>query len=263
MWTGDARVARIARIVSDLAGGSLDGLRIIDLGCDQGNFAIELAQLGAGEVVGVEARDQVKDGVTQAQQLGLTNVRFEQGDVRAVTPESHGTFDVVLCLGILYHLDAPDVFRFAEHVAALTDRFAIIETQISLSRKRKETYAGHEYIGKSYPEDPAMAGASIDNLESFWPTKASLLNLLTSAGFTTVSEVFTPVIPALSGVRDHTVLIALKGEPRAFDPPETVLWPERLRAEAHPTQGWRWRLTDRVHRLRGGGIASVFRRPEG
>jgi SAM-dependent methyltransferase len=261
MWVGDARVARIARVVCDVSGGSLQGLRILDLGCDQGNFALQLAQLGAAEVVGIEARDQVKDATARRDELGLENAHFEQGDVRAITPESHGMFDVVLCLGILYHLDVPEVFQFAENVARLTNRFAIVETQISLSRKRKASYEGREYWGKSYPEDVSMRGASIDNPESFWPTRASLLNLLQSVGFSTVSEVHVPAIPDLDAWRDHLVLIAVKGAAQPFDPPEAAAWPERLSRQAHPTQGLRWRVNERLQRLRGGGLPAIFHRP--
>jgi SAM-dependent methyltransferase len=258
---GDERVARIARLVCDLAGGSPQGLRILDLACDQGNFAIQLAQLGAAEVVGVEARDHVKDAIARRDSLGLKNASFEQGDVRAITSDSHGMFDVVLCLGILYHLDVPDVFQFAGNVARLTNRFAIIETQIGLSRRRKASYEGRDYWGKSYLEDVSMPGASIDNPESFMPTRASLLNLLQSVGFSTVAEVQIPVIPVLDAWRDHVVLIAVKGAPQSFDPPESAVWPERLPPMAHPTQGLRWRVNERLQRLRGGGLPAIFRGP--
>jgi len=236
-------------------------LRILDLACDEGNFAIQLAQLGAAEVVGVEARDHVKRAVERGKTLGLDNARFEQGDVRAITAETHGTFDVVLCLGILYHLDTPHVFAFAENLAGVTGRFAIIETNVSLSKRRKEMHEGREYWGKSYPEDLAMPGASIDNPQSFWPTKASLLNLLQRVGFTTVSEVHIPAIPIVDAMRDHVVLIAAKGGRQNFDPPQPAQWPEHLPRGAHPTQGLRWRIVERARRLRGGGLPAVFRGP--
>jgi hypothetical protein len=259
MSVPDPRVDRVARTVYDLAGGALGGLRILDLACNDGNFAIRLAQLGAREVVGVEGRDQVEQAITKSESLGLANVRFEQGDVRYVTPETHGTFDVVLCLGILYHLDTPELFKFAETVASLTQRFAIIETQVSLSRKRKERYDHHVFWGKSYPEDTSQPGASLDNAESFWLTKSSLLNLLMQVGFTTVSEIQVPAIPTLNAWRDHVALIAVKGGRLDFDPPEPVSWPERLPRNAHPSQGIRWRVADRIKRVRGGGSAEVFR----
>lgn len=205
MWIGDARVARMARIVMDLSGGSLDGLRVLDLACDEGNFANQLAVIGASEVIGIEARGSVNVARDRARSHKLSNVRFEQGDVRHVTSASHGTFDVVLCLGILYHLDTPDFFEFARNLAQLTkpQGFAIIETQISLTRKREEEFGGQHYRGKSYLEDISMQGASIDNPESFWPTRSSLLNVLSAVGFTSVLQITNPAIPTLDQMVDH------------------------------------------------------------
>jgi hypothetical protein len=40
-----------------------------------------------------------------------------QGDVRDLSRQEHGLFTVVLSIGILYHLDAPDVFTFVERIA--------------------------------------------------------------------------------------------------------------------------------------------------
>jgi 2-polyprenyl-3-methyl-5-hydroxy-6-metoxy-1,4-benzoquinol methylase len=39
--------------------------------------------------------------------LELENLEVRLEDVRALDPQRHGAFDVVLCLGLLYHLDAP------------------------------------------------------------------------------------------------------------------------------------------------------------
>jgi hypothetical protein len=165
-------------------------------------------------------------------------------------------------LGILYHFDTPEVFTFAENIARLTDRFAIIETNVSLSRRRRESYAGQDYEGKTYPEDVSQPWASLDNVQSFWPTRASLLNLLENVGFTTTSEVLVPAIPAVNAWRDHLLLVATKGGPQPFDPPEAPKWPERLRREAHPTQGLRWWINERARRLRGGGLPARFAPPK-
>jgi hypothetical protein len=117
-----------------------------------------------------------------------------------------------------------------------------------------------EYWGKTYREDISMDRASIDNPESFWPTRASLFNLLADVGFTTVSEVHVPAIPEVDSWRDHIVVVATKGAPQpAFDPPERATWPERLPLNAHPTQGLRWRMLERFRRMRGGGVGAFFR----
>jgi SAM-dependent methyltransferase len=251
----------VARIACDLAGGSLQGWTVLDLACDEGNFTLQLGELDADASLGIEGRgEKLERANAQREARGLTNVRFEQEDVRRVTAETHGVFDLVLCLGILYHFDTPDVFRFAENLAGLTRRYAIIETQTSLSRRRTESDNGHEYWGLTYPEDIAMSGASLDNPESFWPTRASLFNLLQNVGFTSVAEVQVPAIPSVNALRDHVVLIAAKGKPQRFDPPDRTPWPERLPLGAHPAQGVRWRIIERIAQARGRGLGEFFSR---
>jgi len=49
------RTRRIVQVVSDLCRGSLDGKRILDLGCAHGGYAIEFARRGA-TTVGIEGR---------------------------------------------------------------------------------------------------------------------------------------------------------------------------------------------------------------
>src|SRR6185295_179089 len=59
-------------------------------------------------VVGVEARalNLAKCRLLQ-EHFGVPGLEFVQGDVKDVTPERFGSFDAVLALGILYHLDRP------------------------------------------------------------------------------------------------------------------------------------------------------------
>jgi hypothetical protein len=186
--------------------------------------------------------------------------------VRELDPERMGTFDVVLCLGVLYHLDVPAAFELIERVAELTRRLAVIETQISLTRREQVSYHGRAYWGRWYAEGNTP-GASVGNERSFWLTCPSLLNALADAGFTSVTECLTPVIPDLAAYRDHVTLVGVKGKAAV---PVSVpgleaggeQWPERLPLVAHPAQGGRFRLLDRVRRARGGGLHKVFRKPD-
>src|SRR6185312_7210034 len=106
----------------DLAGRPFDTLRILDLGCGEGAYAIEAALRGA-EVLALDARTQrMALGAACAVHHGLRRVRFVQEDVRRLTRTTHGTFDVVYLLGLLYHLDVPDLFSVLEHVADVCTR---------------------------------------------------------------------------------------------------------------------------------------------
>src|ERR1700733_10384929 len=83
-------------------------LRIADLGCLEGGYTVEFARLGL-DALGIEVRRsnlvnclQVKDDV------GLPNLAFAHDD--AWNLDNHGTFDIVFCSGLLYHLDRPRQF---------------------------------------------------------------------------------------------------------------------------------------------------------
>ena len=244
----EARVDRIVQAVCDFAGGTLCDLRILDLGCHEGGFAVALARRGA-EVIAVDGREGHIAKVRFVREaLGLENLQPVRTDVRQLIPEDVGTFDVVLCLGVLYHLDGQDVMRMVETVSQLTRRLAVFETQIALKAQFEVSYEENLYFARHYDEDVAEPGASLDNVKSLWLTKPSLLNLLACAGFTSVAEYLNPVIPALAAYKDHTTLIALRGEPATDAPFEQ--WPESLRLTAHPAQGRRYRLLQRFGRRR-------------
>src|SRR5260370_38800952 len=61
--------------------GVSKGLKVLDLGCGDGTTAIPAAKLGA-EVLGVDiASNLVAAGNQRAEELGLANCRFQEGDV--------------------------------------------------------------------------------------------------------------------------------------------------------------------------------------
>lgn len=250
------RIARVAQVVCDLSGEQLADARVLDLGCNTGGFSLELARRGAGEVLAIDGREEnMQRGIQQRDAEGLRQVEFTVGDIRDIDRERHGAFDVVLCLGVLYHLDVPAVFDFLRRLASVTRGFALIETQTALSPRAHVSDGDKRYSGIWYAEDVRHHGASLDNPRSFWPTRASLLNMLSDAGFTSVSEVLQPFAPDIASYRDHVLFLAHRGEPQAGG----ERWPEKLPMAAAPAQGPSFWLRDRIARLRGGGVPSFFR----
>lgn len=60
--------------------GVAKGMKVLDLGCGDGTTALPAAKLGA-DVLGVDiARNLVAAGNRRAQEYGLTNCRFQEGD---------------------------------------------------------------------------------------------------------------------------------------------------------------------------------------
>ena len=202
------RLRRLLQAVVDLAGKPLAACRILDLACLEGQYAIECARQGA-TVVGLEAREANLVKARFAKEvLQLSHLEFVQDDVRNLSIDTYGQFDVVLCSGILYHLDTPDVFDLIRHTYEVTERLVIIDTHVSLRPNLAVEFAGQTYHGERLPERHAVAGdgsskaseppttkelwASVGNEASFLFSRPSLLNALASAGFSSVHECLNP-----------------------------------------------------------------------
>jgi 2-polyprenyl-3-methyl-5-hydroxy-6-metoxy-1,4-benzoquinol methylase len=183
--TGDEfRLRRVMQIIDDVAARPAQDLRVLDLACLEGMYWVELARRGA-TVVAIEGREaNLAKAAFAKRVLRLDTIELIQDDVRNLSREQHGEFDIVLCLGILYHLDSPDVFTFLERVAQVCSGFTIIATHTSVAAVELQTHKGREYWGSwtkehapdSTPEQRERAVcASLDNRRSFVLTKASPL----------------------------------------------------------------------------------------
>ncbi|HRE46825.1 MAG TPA: class I SAM-dependent methyltransferase [Aggregatilineales bacterium] len=82
------------------------GMRVLDVGCRDGYFAFELERRGA-TVVGVDNIPAEETGFPIASAILGSKVTYHVENVHNVTPEKYGTFDLILFLGILYHLRNP------------------------------------------------------------------------------------------------------------------------------------------------------------
>ena len=219
------RLKRIVQIIMDLTNKPLSECRILDLGCLDGIFSIELAQQGA-YTVGVEIREaNIQKAIFCKEVLGLKNLEFRQDDVRNIEIESYGMFDAIVCSGILYHLPAMDAIELINRMYEIVHRVVVIDTHISLNPEERINFCGEEFWGKKFrehsdnalPEEKEMnLLASIENTTSFWFTRPSLTNLLSQAGFSSVYECFNPPHlnfgkPGLEHI-DRCTFVAIKDE---------------------------------------------------
>jgi SAM-dependent methyltransferase len=216
----EVKLRRVTQVVSDVLGGRFEGARILDLACLEGMYALELARRGA-EVVAIEGRKaNIEKARFAARALDLDGIDFQLGDVRDLARERHGEFDVVLCLGILYHLDVPDLFPFVDRLAGVCRRALVVDTAVA-DRARatfphdRFVYAGRrlvEHAPESTEQERLDAvWSSLDNLSAVALTRPSLLSLIARAGFTSVHECHVPAEPEKELHR--VTYVALKGIP--------------------------------------------------
>src|SRR6187431_1318272 len=98
--------------------GITPGLKVLDLGCGDGTTALPAARLGA-DVLGVDiARNLIDAGNRRAQQEGLTNCRFQEGDATNLSELADHSFDrVVSIFGAMF---APKPFDVAREMVRVT-----------------------------------------------------------------------------------------------------------------------------------------------
>ena len=104
----------------------------LDLACSEGYFGQRLLEWGAQRVVGIDIRAQnVRRAQLVRDHFGIdpNQLAFQQGDVFDLDPEALGRFDVVLMLGLIYHVEDPvGVVRLARR---LTRSLCVIESQLT------------------------------------------------------------------------------------------------------------------------------------
>src|SRR5207248_4750523 len=98
--------------------GITDGLEVLDLGCGDGTTAVPAAKLGA-DVLGVDIASNLVDaGNARARSLGLTNLRFQEGDASDLRALDDDSFDTVISIfGAMF---APKPFEVAKEAVRVT-----------------------------------------------------------------------------------------------------------------------------------------------
>lgn len=164
---------------------SLHGKTVLDVGAWDGFFSFECERRGAARVVAADHFSWhgtgwgTKAGFTLARDALGSRVEDIDIDVMDLGPERVGTFDVVLFLGVLYHLRHP--FLALERVASVTRDYLILETVVDLVGFRRPAMAF--YPGRELNNDPT----------NWWgPNIPAVVGMLESLGF---REVTVPTSP--------------------------------------------------------------------
>jgi len=136
----EARVETLTRhafpALLEACGGSLEGLRVLDLACNSGGFSVEANRRGADYVLGI---DIVERYLAQARfvkdVLGIENVEFKKLDVYDLTPDEVGQFDITFCFGLLYHLENPVLAM--RNISAVTRRVLLVDTNTIITEDER------------------------------------------------------------------------------------------------------------------------------
>jgi SAM-dependent methyltransferase len=129
--------------------GIQPGMRVLDLGCGDGNTALPAAQLGA-QVLGVDiAANLVQAGNQRAREAGLSNIRFVEGDASDLSGIENKSFDrVVSIFGAMF---APKPFEVAKEMVRVTKT------------------GGRIVMGNWIPNDPTLIAQILKTSSAYSP----------------------------------------------------------------------------------------------
>ncbi|MEV0005607.1 class I SAM-dependent methyltransferase [Micromonospora sp. NPDC050980] len=173
-----------------------DATRILELGALEGADTIRLASRPGVTVVAVEGR---ADNLSRASFVlglhGLTNVRLVHADVEQFDLRSLGRFDVVLCTGLLYHLQRPwDLLR---SIADVSDGLFL---STHYWGDADTTFDTEGYVVKLVHEDHPEPRTRALTETTLWFDRPSLLKALTDAGFGTPQVINERVAPSVCDI---------------------------------------------------------------
>ena len=155
------------------------GKSVLDIGAWDGFFSFEAERYGAARILATDhycwsgAGWGTKAGFDLMHRHFDSKVESMDVDLPELSPATLGTFDIVLFLGVLYHLKDP--FGGLEKAAAMCREQLIVETAADMLHIDEPVM--RYYLGTELNSDAT----------NFWaPNRACLKNMLHELGFPTV-----------------------------------------------------------------------------
>ncbi|HWF08754.1 MAG TPA: methyltransferase domain-containing protein [Bryobacteraceae bacterium] len=157
----------------------LRGARVLDIGAWDGWYTFEMERRGA-DVVAVDCWDNPR--FHQIHAAMNSRAEYRQMDVYELTPATVGRFDIVLFMGVLYHLKHP--LLALERVCAITRDLAVVDSFILREEHRPGENVENHPVMEFYENEEF--GGQTDN----WcgPSLPCLMAMCRTAGFARVEH---------------------------------------------------------------------------
>ena len=173
----------------------LRGLRVLELGPLEGHHSVIMEKMGVRENIAIEGRaDNIRKCNRIKEKYGLEHTTFLQHDLERLynsqeTPQFRGPFDLVFCLGVLYHVPEPAkaLAWFRSQAKAL-----FLGTHYLEPNQRSDSDATYQTNGKTYRVKEHREGGLRDPISGM--SRASvmlyeddLISLLREVGYSDIS----------------------------------------------------------------------------
>jgi tRNA (mo5U34)-methyltransferase len=171
----------------------LRGKTVLDIGCNGGFYSIEMKRRGADRVLGVDCDDRYLNQARFAAEVSGVDVEFRHLSVFDVG-SLRERFDVVLFMGVLYHLRHPllalDLLH--EHV---TRDLLVFQSMLRGSDRVRPLELDYPFTEAAIFDDPAyprmhfMEHRYLGDQTNWWiPNRACAEAMLRSAGYAVVAH---------------------------------------------------------------------------
>ncbi len=206
----------------------LDGKSVLDIGCNAGFYSLEMKRRGAERVVAIDSDDRYLDQARLAAEVRGADVEFRNLSVYDVASLGE-RFDVVIFMGVLYHLRHPllalDLIH--DHVAGDLLLFQTMQRGSETVDPIKGDYDFFEqdhFDEPGYPKMHFIEHHYAHDPTNWWaPNQACSEAMLRSAGFELLQH------------PEPEVYLCRRTERQAMD---GAVYPARPRTNgAHPLNG--------------------------
>jgi tRNA (mo5U34)-methyltransferase len=168
--------------------GDLRGATVLDIGCNAGFYAIEMKRRGATRVVGIDTNEGYLAQARFAAEVCGVDIELQQMSVFEIG-RLEERFDIVLFMGVLYHLRHPllSLDLIHEHVARDTLVFQSMLRGAPPGPPVAEDHPFSEtkiFDEPGYPKMHFVEHAYAGDSTNWWiPNEACVRAMLRSAGF--------------------------------------------------------------------------------
>ncbi len=170
----------------------IDGMSVLELGPLEGMHTHQLEQLGAGRILAIEANvEAYLKCLVIKEALGMKAAHFMLGDFNLFLASSPERFDMVFCVGVLYHMEDP--LTLIRNIGRTTSKCFVwthYHDPNRLSDRKPEqvvvdgfpaTYFRNQYRDRALPQFWGGNKAS-----SSWMLQADIVSAFRHFGFDTV-----------------------------------------------------------------------------
>ena len=202
--------------------GDIKELSFLDLGAMEGLHGLNIKCMGSKKVYINEGKEENYNKIVFAREaLKLYGCPVSNTD--AAKMQGNNEIDIILCFGLIYLFDVPEVFEviknmynmcikgviidavFEEVKAPIMD-LGVVETEFKTDFEHIE-YDGEIYYGNWRNNDPSAYNSSLEHNKSWHFTSESLRRYLDKVGFTTVYDRKYPDNP-----ENKRTFLCIKGE---------------------------------------------------